>query len=453
MFELESTVDSKYVVKGLCSDAGGMGTVLFVAPIGQANRIFVLKYCKLAGDDILARFKREVRVMQQLAGNSFVMPIVDANLDHNPPYFVMPYFEYGDMGRIAHLIRQDIPAQEQYLNRMIDCVDILHQRGILHRDIKPQNFLVGQNSLVVSDLGLCTEIGSVTGFTNTTSAWGTDGYRPPEYWEGGFKNADVAGDVFMLGKTFYVIISGRTPSYMTASDIPPAIFAILERCCATDKSSRYQSLTALRQSLTLAYDMLLNRSIGFGAVYDSLERLAQMLDGSVHPDFSEINRFIERLIPMEEHMQIQICQQLRTEIFSLLAQNFAHSMLLDQFLVIYEKMAASSKYDWHFAEVIADNMKKLFDSAYLPDATKANGLMIAIVAAHRQNRFAAMDTCTEMITSIVDPGLGQRVHDIMLSCGFDFLGRIEQSNCRSPATRAAVAAIKAQSEARWAASI
>lgn len=177
-------------------------------------------------------------------------------LDHNPLYFVMPFFEYGDMGCIAPHIRQDIPAQEQYFNRMIDCVDVLHQRGILHRDIKPQSFLVGQNSLVVSDLGLCTEIGSVTGFTNTSSAWGTDGYRPPEHWEGGFKNADVAGDVFMLGKTFYVTISGRTPSYMTANNIPPAIFAILERCCAPAKSSRYKSLTALRQSLTLAYNML-----------------------------------------------------------------------------------------------------------------------------------------------------------------------------------------------------
>ena len=54
---------------------------------------------------------------------------------------------------------------------------------------------------------ISTEIGSETGFTRSSAYWGTHGYIPPEFLTGGFKHADAPGDVFMLGKTFYVLLS------------------------------------------------------------------------------------------------------------------------------------------------------------------------------------------------------------------------------------------------------
>ncbi len=60
MFEVGSLVDRKYQVRGLCSNAGGMGTVLFVHHFQQPEVPLVLKYCKHTDEDTLRRFRREV---------------------------------------------------------------------------------------------------------------------------------------------------------------------------------------------------------------------------------------------------------------------------------------------------------------------------------------------------------------------------------------------------------
>ena len=110
---------------------------------------------------------------------------------------------------------------------MIDCVAELHARGTFHRDIKPQNFLLDDGNVVVSDLGLSMERESLTAFTRTSEYWGTQGYLPPEFQTGGFKNADAAGDIFMLGKSFYVLLTGRDPLYLIANDIPEPLFHLI----------------------------------------------------------------------------------------------------------------------------------------------------------------------------------------------------------------------------------
>ena len=201
MTSSDVVVDGKYLVRGLCSDAGGMGTLFFVTPLDATLPVCVLKICKLDDPEMRARFKREVRVMQQFKGNSYVMQVIDANLDHDPPYFVMPYFEHGDLMSKAEALRGDLAALEAIFNRMIECVAQLHDSKVLHRDIKPQNFLLNHGALVVSDLGLCSEHESGTAFTRSSVWAGTPGYLPPEYFTGGgFKSADQTTDIFMLGE-------------------------------------------------------------------------------------------------------------------------------------------------------------------------------------------------------------------------------------------------------------
>ena len=77
-------------------------------------------------------------------------------------------------------------------------------------------------------------------------------------------------------------------------------------------------------------------------------------------------------------------------------------------------MANGADYGWNFAEVIADNTKVMSNSPYSTAADKAEALRAAIVASVKQNRFAAMDTCTAMIASVIDAGLAQRVVEVMI---------------------------------------
>lgn len=449
MFEAGETVDGKWEVLGPCSNAGGMGTLVFVRHTGTTGPQFVLKFCKLAGDELLARFRREVRLMQQFDGNSYVMPVIDANLDHDPPYFVMPWYRHGDLASRSAEIRDNFPALEFVFNRMIDCVAQLHAKDILHRDIKPQNFVVGDDTFVLSDLGLCCEQESETGLTRSSVFWGTQGYLPPEFLSGGFKAADAAGDVFMLGKTFYVMLTGRDPTYLVADDIPPPLFPVIERCCAIAKGSRYQALSSLRQSLTTSFDVMLGRAVGTARAYGIQRAIMDRLKAQGQYETAEVTRFVEELVVMETLDKIQMCLEMPAEMFALVSQ--AAVTHVGQFLAVYRQMVEEATYGWSFAEVIANNMKVLFDAAAVSATDKAEALRIAIIGAERQNRFAAMDTCTVMITSVTDPELGQRVHDVMLQQAQTFMENIEPTSCRAPAIRAAIIMLKEQTAARVAA--
>src|SRR4051812_21778868 len=81
--------DGQFVVQGLIGQ-GGMGSVLKVERRTD-ERPLALKYCHLAGAE-LKRFEREVRIMERVR-HPHVVPIVYANLEHSPPYFVMPLAE------------------------------------------------------------------------------------------------------------------------------------------------------------------------------------------------------------------------------------------------------------------------------------------------------------------------------------------------------------------------
>lgn len=446
MADTPALLDSKYVVCGQCSNAGGMGTLLFVTRVGTDAPVLVLKLCKLIDPEMLARFRREVRVMQQFHGNSHVMPILDANLDHDPPYFVMPHFEQGDLMSKAAIIRGNVEQLEDVFYRMIDCVAQLHDKQVLHRDIKPQNFLLGKGTMVVSDLGLCSEHESLTAFTRSSQWAGTPGYLPPEYINGGFKDADVSTDIFMLGKSFYALLSGRDPMYLVPDGLPPQLFPVFERCCAISKTSRYQSLASLKQSLTAAFDVLLGRAVGPGKVYALLRAVADRLRTSQQYLPDEVGQLVEEMALLDRNDQHKVCLELPAEAFSVLSQSLVQKHLAT-FISIYRHMADEATYSWSFAEAIAVNMKVLFDSADVCATDKAEALRVAIIAAVRQNRFAAMNTCKAMIVKIDDGELAQRVHDVLIENDTYFIQNIDPTECKAVAIRSAVMNLRAAVEA------
>ena len=418
-----------------------------VHTLGTEAPINVLKLCKLSDPEMLARFKREVRLMQEFKGNKHVVPILDANLDHEPPYFVMPHYPHGDLLSKAQTIQTNFASLEVIFFQMLECVAQLHDRDVYHRDIKPQNFLLDNAAnLIISDFGLCTEEGSSSAFTRSSQWAGTIGYMPPEFMHGGFKNASGSADIFMLGKSFYVMLTGRDPMYLVPDGLPPQLLPVLERCCAGSKDARYQTLASLKQSLQAAFDVLLGRAVGPGKVYALLRAISDRLRTSNQYLPDEVGRFVEELALLDEDAQCKVCMELPKEAFSILSQSLV-AKYLPTFLVAYRRMAQDATYSWSFAEAIANNMKVLFEAKDTSPADKAEALRVAIIAAVRQHRFAAMDTCRAMITSIDNEELAQRVHDILREHDTYFIQNIEPNDCKAAAVRAAVVALKASAEA------
>ncbi len=409
MINLGSIVDGKYLVDGVCSDAGGMGTILFVTQTSGAYGFpVVLKYCKNQSEEELARFRREVRLLSSFHGNSKIVDVVDVGLEYEPPYFVMRYYPDGDLFRNIPYLQGDSARQENLFLQMIDCIEELHYRGVFHRDIKPQNFLIIGGHLVVSDFGLSTEIGSSTGFTRSSMYWGTQGYIPPEFLTGGFRNATPSSDIFMLGKTMYVLLSNRSPMYPVPDGIAPQLFFIVERCCQIQPERRYQVLADLRQAIVSAFDVLLGRADGIGRAKQLLSQISDALvrEGRCNP--ADISGLITLFSSLDVDDMVRLSCELPRQLFTLLA-NTGMSDQLPRLLSAYSHLVESKGYGWSYAETIAENMREIFSGTFTSNADKGIALDLALKASIYMNRFAAMDICRGMITRIFDEDLGFRV--------------------------------------------
>lgn len=157
-----------------------MGSIYLVRDITQPNSApCAMKVCLMDDEDGRSRFRREVRIMEEFRDNPKVASILNSNLNHDRPYFVMKYYPIGDLTTIIADIADDLEHQESLFLKMIDCLDELHSRGHFHRDIKPQNFLRDDENVVIADLGLIRDIHSHTSFTQVSERIGTDGYMLP----------------------------------------------------------------------------------------------------------------------------------------------------------------------------------------------------------------------------------------------------------------------------------
>jgi eukaryotic-like serine/threonine-protein kinase len=442
MYNPGDVIAEKYTVEGICSDSGGMGKLLHVTPVGKDYGFrVVLKYCKHADEEQLKRFRREVRLLASFRDNSRIVQIVDSGPDHDPPYFVMKFYQDGDLQGVAPQIQASPKLQEKYFLQMIDCIQELHTRNEFHRDIKPQNFLRDGENIVVSDFGLSTELGSQTAFTRSSIYWGTPGFIPPEFLNGGFKHADATGDIFMLGKTFYVMLTGRDPMYIMGDGVAPPIFHIIERSCSNSKASRYQSLAEMKQSIVAAYDVILGRAGGLGKTKQLLSAILDRIAREHQYSAAEVSSFVEQLGVLEEEDQIRLCQEVPHELYQVLGQK-PLANILPTYLAIYRKLVEAANYAWSYAETIAANMRLLFDGAETAQSQKIQALELAIRAATLMNRFAAMNTCTSMVASINDETFGLGVGALILKHRGTFIADMEASACQVESIRAALRQVK-----------
>jgi serine/threonine protein kinase len=408
-----------------------MGCVLFVEDLrGVISDKVVLKYCKDLSEEHLARFGREVRLLEEFKGNPRVVDFIHCNLNSSPPYFVMKYYHAGDVTTLADSILSSPELQEKVFNQMIDCIAELHAKSTFHRDIKPQNFLRDEDRIVVSDFGLGVNIESATRLTLTAGFWGTHGYIPPEFQGGGFKYADAAGDVFMLGKSFYHLLTKQDPTYLQQSNISSPLYHVIQTACAVDKNARYQSLSELKQALKIAYDVLLSRHGMFGVVSQSLVAIQDRLKNESSINTEDIKAFIENLLLLDDPEQINICRNIQSNFFLVLV----HELIvcsLSKFLAAYQKMVIDASYPWEFAEQIASSMQIIFTAPTVPHQAKATALEIAIQAANLMNRFAAMSKCEAMIKSVENEELGFFVISVIQRNFHDFIKRIPYMQCKA----------------------
>ena len=251
---------------------GGMAEV-FLAHDLLLDRPVALKvlFPEYANDpSFVERFRREA---QSAAG--LTHPNIVAVYDWgkvNNTYFIAMEFVQGRT--LASILKEKLRlTARQACDVAADVASALgfaHENGVVHRDIKPGNILIGSTGQVkVADFGIARALGSAVeeGLTQTGSVMGTATYLSPEQAQG--SQPDPRSDIYSLGVMMYEMVAGRAPfigdnavgvAYQQVHGVPPALSefvsdiprefeAIVAKCMAKSAERRYANAGALRDDL------------------------------------------------------------------------------------------------------------------------------------------------------------------------------------------------------------
>jgi serine/threonine protein kinase len=254
---------------------GGMSRV-FLALERMLDRKVVVKVLlpELAAGVNVERFRREIQLAAQLQ-HPHIVPLLSAGEAEGLPYFIMP-FVTGESLRTRVAREGEFPIAEtvRILRDVVSALAYAHARGVIHRDVKPDNVLLSGGVAVVTDFGVAKAVSAsagasgLTGLTSLGVALGTPAYMAPEQATAS-PNTDHRADIYALGIMAYEMLTG-TPPFMGRSAqqvlaaqvveepelverrrpaVPPMLATLVKECLAKRPADRPQTAAAVMHVL------------------------------------------------------------------------------------------------------------------------------------------------------------------------------------------------------------
>ncbi len=192
---------------------GGQG-VVYRARQKSLNRTVALKVIGLgqwSSTPHLKRFRHEAEAAASLE-HPQIVPIYEIGERDGSCYFSMKFVEGGRLDEVAKHDPMSARRAAELLVKIARTVQFAHERGILHRDIKPGNILLDKKGEPhLTDFGLARLVEQESTITNSFEVLGTPSYMPPEQAGGHTKELSAAADVYSLGAVFYQMLTGEPP--------------------------------------------------------------------------------------------------------------------------------------------------------------------------------------------------------------------------------------------------
>jgi eukaryotic-like serine/threonine-protein kinase len=250
---------------------GGFATVYLgtdIGPLGRQVAIKVLNGDKSQDHTFVARFEEEARRVAAL-DHPNILAVFDYGHSGDVAYLVMPFVAGATLHARMHSARLDLREVASYLRQAAAALDYAHARGIIHRDVKPQNMLLrGDGHLFLADFGIAKVMRDSLG-THSMRVVGTLAYMAPEQIQG---RAVPASDVYALGCVLFQLLTGQPPYNgpteqvmyghlmspvpslieRSAGHAPPALQAVVERALAKQPRHRFPSASDLSRALDAA---------------------------------------------------------------------------------------------------------------------------------------------------------------------------------------------------------
>ena len=219
------------------------------------------------------RFLREIETTANLR-HPHILPLYDSGQAAEFLYYVMPFVD-GESLRDRLQREKQLPIEEalQISREVADALGYAHSRGVVHRDVKPENILLEGGHAVVADFGIARAVSAAGGerLTSTGMAVGTPYYMSPEQAAAG-EDVDGRSDLYSLGCVLYEMLAGQPPFTGPTAQavtrqhlvtqaapitdlrptVPPSIAGALARTLAKNPADRFNPAAQFVQALTSA---------------------------------------------------------------------------------------------------------------------------------------------------------------------------------------------------------
>jgi hypothetical protein len=200
-----------------------------------------------------ARFEIEARLLAQLR-HPRVVRVVDYFQDESGQYIVMELVEGADLGgMLKQHGRPGLPVENaiDYVRQAAEALKYVHEQQIVHRDVKPQNLILGEGGITLVDFGVARELGEED---EGTVGIGTPRFMAPEVFAGG--TVSPRSDVFGLAATAWTLLVGKPPVYADPTklselvpDVPPEVEETIKAGLEMIPERRVASVSAFATAL------------------------------------------------------------------------------------------------------------------------------------------------------------------------------------------------------------
>lgn len=256
----------RYRIIGLLGE-GGMGEVYRATDLalGQSVALKFLPESAAGNDRLLERFQNEVRVARQVSHPN-VCRMYDIGEVEGTPFLSMEYVDGEDLATLLKRIGR-LPADKaiEIARKLCAGLQAAHDKGVIHRDLKPQNVMLNKKGeVLILDFGLAAIAEQIAGSEVRN---GTPAYMSPEQLKG--TGVTARSDLYSLGLVLYELFTGKRPyeagsmqdlialqeaaqpSSLTAlaSDVDPAVERVIRRCLDPDPLRRPSSALAVAAAL------------------------------------------------------------------------------------------------------------------------------------------------------------------------------------------------------------
>jgi serine/threonine-protein kinase len=252
--------------------SGGMATVYLAEDLKHRRRVAnrVLRP-ELAASLGVERFVREIEIAANLT-HPHILGLHDSGEADGFLYYVMPHIE-GESLRDKLAKEGELPIAEavRILRDVVDALSEAHEKGVVHRDIKPDNILLTKHHALVTDFGVAKAASEATSALKLTTegvALGTPAYVSPEQ-AAADKHIDHRADIYAVGVVAYELLTGRTPFLGTTpqmilsahmadipervskyrQSVPPALEQLVMKCLEKKAADRWQTAEELLPQL------------------------------------------------------------------------------------------------------------------------------------------------------------------------------------------------------------